>query len=379
MARPNPVSEAIPLGAGWWRTGHRLGAEHGFLDPGLLPDGNWAARPTVAFLEAALADDEAPIGSLLAAADPSPASGHASSPEAAAQARVAAGLRALARPPARPVEWMAVLNLTPDSFSDGGRLDPNGALQARAEAAQAQGASWLDLGAESTRPGAQDIPADAQLARLLPAIEQLRPLGVPLSIDTRSAAVAEACLAAGARMINDVSGGADPEMASTCARHDADLVLMHMRGTPADMQQHVGYRHLLGEVADELGAAARRALAAGVRAERLMLDPGIGFAKTPAQSRQMLARLGALRALGFDLLVGPSRKSFQAELIPERSAAERDCGTAGAASLCIQQGATTLRLHSGDYWDAARVAAGLAATSPSHPALPDGLRFDPAE
>ena len=119
---------------------------------------------------------------------------------------------------------------------------------------------------------------------------------------------------------------------------------------------------MLGEVADELAATAATALDAGVAAKHLLLDPGIGFAKTAEQSRQLLAQLGALRALGFGLLVGPSRKSFLADLLPERSARERDCGTAGAASSCILQGVTTLRLHSGEYWDAARVAAGIAAT-----------------
>lgn len=282
-----------------------------------------------------------------------------------------AAIRAYATPPTRPVEWMAILNLTPDSFSDGGKLDSPDAIRAQAKVAIDQGAAWLDLGAESTRPGASAIEDEEQLRRLLPAIEALHPLGVSLSIDTRSAVVAEACLQAGARMINDVSALSDPRMAEVCAAHDgAWLTLMHMRGTPETMREHCQYSFLLGEVADELAERAAVALEAGIAADRLLLDPGIGFAKTADQSCALLASVGSLRALGLELLVGPSRKSFQADHLPERSAPERDCGTAGAASSCIHQGVTTLRLHSGKYWDAGRVAAGIAAQAPS--ALPPG-------
>lgn len=279
-------------------------------------------------------------------------------------------MSAWSKPPARAVEWMAILNLTPDSFSDGGRLDDLDQVRAQAEQALEQGAQWLDLGAESTRPGARAVPAEAQLERLLPAIEALAPLGGSISIDTRSSVVAEACLQAGARMINDVSALSDAEMAPVCAAHDAWLTLMHMRGTPETMQEHCEYAFVLGEVADELAPQAADALDAGVHPQRLLLDPGIGFAKTAAQSRELLATVGSLRALGCELLVGPSRKSFQADLLPERSPADRDCGTAGAASSCIHQGVTTLRLHSGRFWDAGRVAAGIAAHAPS--ALPPG-------
>lgn len=280
-------------------------------------------------------------------------------------------MSAVATPPIREVEWMAVLNLTQDSFSDGGALDTIAAVQEQAERAVAQGAAWLDLGAESTRPGAPPIEDQVQLDRLLPAIEALIPLKVALSIDTRSARVAETCLQAGARMINDVSALSDPRMAGVCAAHpETWLTLMHMRGTPETMREHCQYDFLLGEVADELAPRAADALEAGMSPDRLLLDPGIGFAKTAQQSCELLASVGSLRALGFELLVGPSRKSFQAELIPERSAPERDCGTAGAASSCIHQGVTTLRLHSGKYWDAGRVAAGIAAQAPS--ALPPG-------
>lgn len=365
LPRYEAPHHAIPLGDGWWRAPAprtdqsefiQRAADAGLREAILLPDASIALRPEARFVRHALAQEAQHASSAPAILSQTPE--HALT---FAIARIEAGIRALEQPPSPP-NWMAILNLTPDSFSDGGQLNSEAALLKQAERAKAQGAAWLDLGAESTRPGAQAINSEQQLARLLPAIELLLPLGVPLSIDTRSSVVADACLRAGAGMINDVSGLSDPAMAACCAKHQAALTLMHMRGTPADMQQHCSYRLLLGEIADELAAAAAQALAAGVAAEQLLLDPGIGFAKTAEQSRQLLAQLGALRALGFGLLVGPSRKSFQADLLPERSAAERDCGTAGAASSCILQGGTTLRLHSGEYWDAARVAAGIAAT-----------------
>lgn len=322
---------------------HEL-ADLGLHEPRQLADGSLALRPSATFLSSALPDFDHPEVEHLGAA-----------------------ITAWSQPPTRAVEWMAVLNLTPDSFSDGGQLGETSALLAQAERAVAQGARWLDLGAESTRPGAHAVDDATQLARLLPAIEALLPLGCALSIDTRSSFVAEACLNAGASMINDVSALSDPMMAQVCAAHDAWLTLMHMRGTPATMQEQCQYAFLLGEVADELAPRAADALEAGIPAQRLLLDPGVGFAKTAAQSRELLASVGSLRALGCELLVGPSRKSFQADLLPERSPAERDCGTAGAASSCIHQGVTTLRLHTGQFWDAGRVAAGIAAHAPSAP------------
>ena len=357
VSRLRARHQPLPLAGGWWRTSwHTLCAaelaelaEIGLHEARRLPDGSLALRPSAGFHS-----DATSIASLSDGVE-----------------ALRAAMHAFANPPTRPVEWMCVLNLTPDSFSDGGSLDTLDAMRAQAERAKEQGAVWLDLGAESTRPGADPIEDEVQLDRLLPAIEALLPLGTALSIDTRSAAVADICLRAGARMINDVSALSDPRMAEVCASHEgAWLTLMHMRGTPANMREHCQYSFLLGEVADELAPRAAEALEAGIAADRLLLDPGIGFAKTAEQSCALLASVGSLRALGLELLVGPSRKSFQAELIPERSAQERDCGTAGAASSCIHQGVTTLRLHSGKYWDAGRVAAGIAAQAPS--ALPPG-------
>jgi dihydropteroate synthase len=312
LPRYEAPHQAIPLGDGWWRAPAPLANREHFLqlasDAGLreavlLPDGSLALRPDARFVRQALAlkTDRSP-------ADPSNFEEKSWADLSFAIARIEAGIRAVEQPPGAP-NWMAILNLTSDSFSDGGELQTETALLAQAERAKAQGAAWLDLGAESTRPGALAISSEQQLTRLLPALQALLPLGVPISIDTRSSLVADACLQAGASMINDVSGLSDPNMAATCAQHDAALTLMHMRGTPADMQQHCSYRHLLGEVADELAAAAAQALAAGVAAHRLLLDPGIGFAKTAEQSRQLLAQLGALRALGFGLLVSKPSSS----------------------------------------------------------------------
>ncbi len=321
-----------------------------------LPDGSWTYR---------LAAGPRPV-------DPEAAAGDPEDPRARAHwiaARLDTARRAWARPLPAPV-WMAILNLTPDSFSDGGRLLSGGGqvdgerVRAEAAAHAAEGAAWLDLGAESTRPGAPPVPAEVQLGRLLPALEAVQDLGPALSVDTRSATVAAACLAAGASMVNDVSALSDPEMAAVAAAAGARLVLMHMRGTPADMQRRCRYAFLLGQVADELAARVPRALAAGVPATRILLDPGFGFAKDAGQTLELLGRLDALRALGFPILAGPSRKSFLAAVLPGLAPAARDAATAGAAALCAARGAAILRLHRGQpAWDALRAAhaAGAAA------------------
>ena len=282
-------------------------------------------------------------------------------------ARLFAAREAWRRPLPEPC-FMAVLNLTPDSFSDGGDLQRPGALARAARRRHQEGAAWLDLGAESTRPGSRPVAVRTQLARLLPAVEKLADGPVPVSVDTRSARVAERCLDAGATMINDVSALADPEMAPLAAGRDCPLVLMHSRGSPADMRERCDYRDLLGEVADELMTRAAHALASGIRVERLTLDPGIGFAKTAAQSLQLVAGLGAFRALGFPLLAGPSRKSYLTAVLGERPPKERDGATAGAAALCAAQGAAILRLHGGGpIWDAVRTAWSAAvAARPNH-------------
>lgn len=286
-------------------------------------------------------------------------------------ARVFVGAHAWLQFPTAP-QWMVILNLTPDSFSDGGKWLGSGgqlnsgALQAQAQAAVAAGASWLDLGAESTRPGAAEVSAQQQLDRLLPAIEVLQPVVAAthagISIDTRNADVAAACLSAGAGMINDVSGFGDSDMAKVCARADCPTVLMHMRGTPATMQQHCEYSDLIGQIADEMAASVIKGLRAGLSGNRILLDPGIGFSKTAAQNYELIAHSDAFRALGFPLLLGPSRKSFLTAMFPEQAAAHRDVASAGAAATCAHLGAQILRLHNGEYWPGILVAARLGKT-----------------
>jgi dihydropteroate synthase len=280
-------------------------------------------------------------------------------------ARLAAGRDAIALPPAAP-QLMGILNLSEDSFSNGSvGLGTGFDVHYRAQCLLVEQASILDLGAESTRPGAAAIPASEQLAKLLPAIKKLLPLGVPLSVDTRSAEVAAACLDAGAQIINDVSGLADPAMAPLIAERECQVIAMHMRGTPANMQDFCDYRFLMGELVDELMLICLNAFDAGIEPHQLVLDPGIGFSKNAAQCRQIVADFGALRALGLPLLSGPSRKSFMADLLPNCRPDQRDGGSFGAAALCAAQGASYLRLHRGGRgWDAVRIAA--ACAFPSH-------------
>ena len=282
-------------------------------------------------------------------------------------ARLASGHRAMSHPPAAP-KLMGILNLSTDSFSDGQvALGSGFDVLYRAQCLLAEQADILDLGAESTRPGAAAVPDEQQLAPLLPAIEPLLQLGVPLSIDTRSAVVAAACLDAGAHMINDVSGFSDPDMAPLIAARQCRAFAMHMRGTPEDMQDHCNYRFMLGEIADDLMGIACRAFDSGIEYRQLALDPGIGFSKTASQCRELIANLGSLRALGLPLLAGPSRKSFMSDLLPHCRPDQRDGGSAGAAALCAAQGASFIRLHrGGSSWDAVRVAAACAFPS-NHP------------
>jgi dihydropteroate synthase len=257
---------------------------------------------------------------------------------------------------------LGVLNVTPDSFSDGGRLwraaraDVAAAVDAAAKLL-AEGAHALDVGGESTRPGAREVPAAEESARVVPVIEALaKRFDAPISVDTRKAAVAEAALQAGARWVNDVSGLAhDPALAAVVARAGAGLILGHLRGTPETMQQQIHFTDVLREVADELSASARTAEAAGVPRARLAVDPGIGFGKQLEHNLALLARAGELRAqVGLPVLVGPSRKSFLAKLVPGE-AAERDAASAAACAVAVFAGADAVRVH-----DAAGAAHAVA-------------------
>jgi dihydropteroate synthase len=241
---------------------------------------------------------------------------------------------------------MGILNVTPDSFSDGGRFRSAEPALARARQMVAEGADLVDVGGESTRPGAAPVSPAEELERVLPVVHALKAaLSVPVSVDTRRAEVARRCLEAGADVVNDVSALDDPEMASVVARSGAGLVLMHMRGTPETMQSLAVYGDVAGEVASELGERLSRALEAGIDAERIALDPGVGFAKTAEQNLELIARLDVLAALGHPVLLGASRKAFIGRVLGGVPADERDAGTVGACVAGLARGARIFRVH----------------------------------
>lgn len=244
---------------------------------------------------------------------------------------------------------MGVLNVTPDSFSDGGRhTAPERAVEAALAMVEA-GADIIDVGGESTRPGASPVPEQDERGRVVPVIAALqRQTSVPISVDTTKVTVAQAAFDEGASILNDVDGlRGDPRLAVVVTRYRAALVLMHMRGKPVDMYGHATYTHLLEEVASELSWSVARAAEAGVRRDALILDPGIGFAKRAGQSWAVLAHLDhpALLALDLPLLVGVSRKSFLQVAIGDVPPAARDPGSLAAGVAAILAGAHILRVH----------------------------------
>lgn len=246
---------------------------------------------------------------------------------------------------ARPLV-MGILNVTPDSFSDGGRFRAPGPALSRARTLAAEGADLVDVGGESTRPGAPPVSAAEEAARVVPVIEALkRELDVLVSVDTRKAEVARLALSAGADVVNDVSGLADPEMADVLTAHDCGAVLMHMRGTPETMDALADYGDVAAEVAGELADVLARAAAAGVSPDRIVLDPGLGFAKTGAQNLALLSGLSALLALGRPVLVGPSRKRFVGAVLGGLPPEARDAGTVGACVAGLARGARLFRVH----------------------------------
>jgi dihydropteroate synthase len=242
---------------------------------------------------------------------------------------------------------MGILNVTPDSFAGGAdRLDPDRAVAAACEMVAA-GADLLDIGGESTRPGASPVPLDEELRRVTPVLERLRGrVDVPLSIDTYKAAVAERALALGAAIVNDVSALTDdPALAAVIARGRAAVILMHNRGRSRAMYERAEYDDVAADVARELGERCRAAEAAGIPRDRIILDPGIGFAKRAEQSFQAIAGLPALAALGRPILCGPSRKSYLKAALGEVPADERRWGTAAAVTAVILFGAHIVRVH----------------------------------
>ena len=239
---------------------------------------------------------------------------------------------------------MGVVNVTPDSFSDGGAFSDTAGAIAHGGKLVSDGADLVDVGGESTRPGAGPVPVKEEAARVLPVVRALAG-AVTVSVDTYKAAVAAAALDAGAEIVNDVSGGTmDPELLAVVARHGAYVILGHMRGTPAEMTAHARYTDVVGEVKRELSERIDAAIAAGVAGTRILVDPGLGFAKTGAHNLTLLAHLGELAALGFPLVVGASRKSFLGALTG-RGVDDRELGTAAAHTAAILAGARVVRVH----------------------------------
>ena len=241
---------------------------------------------------------------------------------------------------------MGVLNVTPDSFSDADPLRAGDAAIAHGLRLFEDGADWVDVGGESTRPGATPVAADEEARRVVPVIEGLRRRGAgPLSVDTTKASVARAALDAGADLVNDVSAfGYDPGMAGLVAAHGVPAVLMHLRGGFAEMHRSPCYRDVMAEIVAELGAAIARAEAAGVARDRLLVDPGIGFSKAAAHSLEALRRLDEMEALDRPVVVGPSRKSFIGKVL-DLPVDRRLMGTAAAVAACVLRGAHVVRVH----------------------------------
>lgn len=271
---------------------------------------------------------------------------------------------------------MGILNVTPDSFSDGGRYVDRSHAVAHGVAMRDAGADLVDVGGESTRPGAQRIDAATERDRVLPVVRELVAAGVRVSVDTTRSAVADACVEAGAAMVNDVSGGlADPRMAAVVAESRTPWVIMHWRGHSAGMQQLAGYEDVIGEVRSELVARVDHAVMAGVDPGRIVLDPGLGFAKNASHNWALLRRLDVFVDLGFPVLVGASRKRFLGELLASaegepRTPPGRDIATAAVSALAANAGAWGVRVHDVEStMDAIAVAAAcrLGASRPRTP------------
>ena len=246
---------------------------------------------------------------------------------------------------ARPAV-MGVLNVTPDSFSDGGLYAAREDAALRAREIAAEGADIIDIGGESTRPGAETVPPEEEAARVAPAVAAAAALGPPVSIDTRKSAVAEAAVSAGATLINDIAGGRyDPAILDVAARHGVAICLMHSRDDPKTMQQDPSYDDVLLDIYDHLAERIGAAEAAGIPRDGILIDPGIGFGKTLAHNLALLRRLSLFHALGCPLLVGLSRKRFIGTLSGVERAADRVPGSLAAAQMAVASGAQVLRVH----------------------------------
>jgi dihydropteroate synthase len=240
---------------------------------------------------------------------------------------------------------MGILNVTPDSFSDGGSYPRRESAIAAGLAMIAAGAGIVDVGGESTRPGAEPVPVTEEADRVVAVVRALAERGACVSVDTRHAEVAAAAVAAGAAVVNDVTGFSDPEMVRVAAESNAGLVVMHMRGEPRTMQADPVYADVVGEVACYLAQQADTLRRVGIDTECIALDPGIGFGKTTAHNLALLGRLGELVALGYPVLVGASRKRFIGEITGVAEPRERVAGSVAAALAAVERGALIVRVH----------------------------------
>lgn len=272
---------------------------------------------------------------------------------------------------------MGVVNVTPDSFTEGGDyLDPVRAVD-RVLALEDAGADLIDIGGESTRPGATSLSADEELGRIMPVLERLDGrVSVPISVDTYKGAVADAALDQGAVMINDISAlDYDPTLLAVVSGRGVPIILMHNRGRSRQMYQKASYRHVGAEVVEELSATIDRAVKSGVRRDQIVIDPGLGFAKHADHTTAALAALPLLKVLDRPVLVGPSRKSFLMAALGDRSPSEREWGTAGAVAAAVLLGAHIVRVHAvASHRDVVQVvdavrAACMAARPGLEPAL----------
>ena len=251
---------------------------------------------------------------------------------------------------------MGVLNVTPDSFSERGKFFDGTRAIGHAHSMIRDGADIIDVGGESTRPGASSVDVEDELARVIPVIKEVaRQRKVPISIDTRKSEVAEEAIKAGASIINDVSGlRHDTKMASVAARHDVALIVMHMKGTPHDMQINPTYKDLIKEILESLKESIMAAKKAGLKEKRLIVDPGIGFGKTVGHNLEILNRLAEFKILGRPICIGLSRKAFIGKVLGLDDPADRLSGTLGASAVAITKGANILRVH--DVREALQVA-----------------------
>ncbi|MBI4619739.1 MAG: dihydropteroate synthase [Desulfobacterales bacterium] len=243
---------------------------------------------------------------------------------------------------------MGVINVTPDSFSDGGLFfDPHRAIDHALELVD-EGADIIDIGGETTRPGSKPITADAEINRVIPVIERLAPrIDVPISIDTYKSVVAERAIEAGAEIINDISAlNFDPKMADSASRHDVPVVLMHIKGTPENMQQNPFYESLISEIIEYLKDSIEMAEKAGIDPQKIIIDPGIGFGKSldDGHNLKIINRLSEFKSLGKPILVGPSRKAFIGKIL-DADVTQREEGTAAAVSAAVLNGANVVRVH----------------------------------